>query len=228
MAKNSRTWPTRWLCVRLIGIVAVFVTTVVPLFACPGGSSVSRWRWYTLEVVNNSAYTVGVPAALGDWNSAQNTFEFTPSTTWADVTISDDSSISPDLGLTTTYSQAYNHECLGFMSQQHQFCVDSTMTFYVDVRIRAWDDTVAESITSHELGHVLHLANDTGSQDCVHPTIMNVADFLYCPLSGPQTCDINQFYTEYSGWGLYTDRYCDTSTTCFEMEDNRARTCNWN
>ena len=228
MVKNSRSWRSRRLGVRLIGITAVLMTMVMPLVACPGGSSASRWRWSTLEVVNNSSYTTGVPAAIGDWNSAQyGTFTLTPSTTWADITIFDDPNMS-DLGLTSTYNESYNHECLGFMSQQHQFCVDSTMTYYVEVAIRAWDDTVAESITSHELGHVFHLANDTGSQDCLHPTIMNVPDFLYCPLSGPQTCDINQFYNEYSAWGLYSDRYCDTSTSCFEMEDNRARTCNWN
>src|SRR5204863_99678 len=59
----------------------------------------------------------------------------------------------------------------------------------------------------------------TGTQNCTEPTIMSIVDPANCPPNfyGPQSCDVDNFNSAYSGWTTedwYNCGGCNTSLNC--------------
>ena len=196
--------------------------------ACPGTYGAPKWPFSNTIAVDedDSSLVTGINNAVGDWNSAQSLISIQITDDWLVIIVSDDTSIAPNLGETQVYSQAYDTSCYMVGELPAPLCFTSSVAYYATVKLNpdgiastasTWSlstDVVAEKVMSHELGHVFDLDDDTGSYSCDSPTIMNSAAPYFCHFNTPQSCDVSEFLSAYSGWTFYTWTLCQCSGSC--------------
>jgi hypothetical protein len=206
----------------LIVLVFMHFSALVGVAQCPPPPlGVSRWRWNNIQwsYVGSLFPKAAITEAGGSWNNVQvptPKIAIQESGQFEDITISDNDSLDPDLGVTLVYSVGSNTVpgCVNKQDCCNPFCWNTQMAFFATIeldqsRINAVRGALplydmVLKVMAHEFGHVLDLDEAPNPYNCASPTIMNADGSLACGLSGPQACDRDAFVNSYSGWNTYT------------------------